>query len=415
MSGARGHRRIRASSLLGGAVVILGAACAAPADAAPTSAAPLSDAARILELEHRIDERDALIRKLEQRVERLEREQAARGPVAPAGPGAAVPAQAQAAPQAQPAGPPPQAVAQAQRPAPPGGQPPAPSGPGAFTVSEEDAQRALERALVQTGAALLPRGKIEFVPSVVYQYQELSTPGAVALTTTGQVLITENVLRVTQVQAGVLFRAGLPWNMQIEVGAPYDYKSNTVVTRVNGAGLSETGPGVHGFGDPSVSLTKQVLTEGDVRPALFVNLGYNPNLGQVKESIPLGKGFDQLSAGFTAVKRQDPLVFTGGFGYIRSRQDNGLRPGDEYIASAGLLFAVSPQTSLQFSQQLIYYGKDSFNGAGVAGSERVAGIFNAGLLSVLGRNRVITFSVGIGETAAAPNFVIQMSMPIRLN
>ena len=313
--------------------------------------------------------------------------------------------------------PPTQTGAQAQRPPTPGAQAPS-GGPGSFSVSEEDAQHALERALVQTGAALLPRWKVEFVPSVVYQYQEVSTPGQLAIVTTTtppQFLITENILRVTQVQASALFRVGLPWDMQLEVGAPYDYKSNTVVARLNGAGLSETGPGVHGFGDPSVSLTKQVLSEGDLRPGLFLNVGWNPKLGQVKESIPLGKGFDQIIAGFTAVKRQDPLVFTGGFSYIRSRENNGVRPGDEYVAAAGLLFAVSPQTSLQFSQQLIYYGKDSFNTTSVPGSDRVAGIFSAGILTVLGRNRVITFSVGIGETAAAPNFLVQMSMPIRLN
>jgi hypothetical protein len=418
---------MKAHTILGAAAGVFGAlspvasprAAASPAaDAAAVSTAGsdsrVSDAALIKQLEQRLDERDAVIRDLMARVQRLESHDAARGG-APSGPSA--PQQAQAAPPppaAGAAGAPP-AVAQVSPPGAPGAPGAPKPGPGQFEVSEEAAQRALERALVQTGAALLPAGKFEFVPSVTYQYQRISSPGQIVLTTEGTVLITENLIRATQVQANALVRMGLPWGMQLEVGLPYDYKDTTLVVRAGGAGLTAAGPGVSGIGDPSVALTKQLLVENDQRPGLFANIAYNPNVGQVKQTIPLGKGFNSLTAGITAVKRQDPLVFTGGFSYVYSWENKGVRPGDQYIASFGLLLAVSPETSLRFGQDLIFYGKDSFNGRALPGSNRKAGIFDAGIVTVLGRNRVISFSIGIGETQDAPDFVVQLAMPIRLN
>lgn len=389
---------------------------AAPAHAHARKA-HVSDAARVRELERRLDERDALVRDLQARVERLERGQPGQATAA-AGPAKAAPRMAQVAAPPAPGNAPAPAIAQVSPAAPQAqaqaqAQPKA--GPGQFTVSEEAAQHALERALVQSGAALLPRGKFEFVPSVTYQFQRTSTPGQLVLTTDQRVLITENVLRSTQVQATALFRVGLPWNTQLEFGAPIDYKDNTLISRVGGSGLTETGPSVFGVGDPSVALIKQILVEGDVRPGLFANVGWNPNLGQVKEALPLGKGFNQFSAGLTAVKRQDPLVFTGGFNYLRSTENNGLRPGDQYIANFGVLLAVSPETSLQFGQQLTFYGKDSFNGRAIPGSDRTNGLFTAGVLSVIGGRRVISMSLGIGETTDSPNIVVQVAMPMRLN
>jgi hypothetical protein len=81
----------------------------------------------------------------------------------------------------------------------------------------------------------------------------------------------------------------------------------------------------------------------------------------------------------------------------------------------GVLLAVSPETSLQFAQQFIFTDKDVFNGRSIPGSNRTEGIFSVGLLSVLGRGRVISFSVGIGETEDSPNVVFQIATPIRLN
>ena len=442
------------NALLGAAAAMVGAispigsssAWADPGADAPVSTAPqapdVSAAARIKQLEERIDQRDAIIRDLEARVERLEREAAARGSAAPASgvganqaqtaqaqtaqtqtaqppPAAGAPTQSAAAGPAQPppANAPAQATAQSP-PAPPSSQQAsatAKPGPGQFEVSADAAQHALERALVQTGAALLPAGKFEFVPSLTFQYQTISTPAQIALTSSGQVLITESVLRNTQVEASGLLRAGLPWNSQLEVALPLDFKRDDIATRVNRSGLADSAVNVAGVGDFAISLTKQVLIEGDVRPGLFVGVGWNSNLGQVKHNIPLGTGFDEFTGSVTIVKRQDPLVFQAGFTYEYSLEHNGLTPGQLFIPTVGLLFAISPETSLGFSQQLEFGQKAYFHGLAVPGSEQTIGIFRIGLLSILGKGRVVNFSVGIGETPDSPNVSVQLAFPIRLN
>ena len=404
------------------------------ADAPLAQASPGSDAAKIRELQKRIDQRDAVIRDLMRRVERLEHDQATRGtagsasvptassqgakklspstasgqaPPVAAAPGTTRTAATTQTPTAQ--------AAPAPAQAPPDSSQPAKPGPGQFDVSEEAAQHALERALVQTGAALLPSGTLEFVPSLTYQYQRLSVPGQIALTSGGSILITENLTQSNQVQANALLRAGLPWGMQAEIGVPWDYKRLTVASRANGAGLSEQAIDVQGLGDPSISLTKQILSESDLRPGLFLSGGWNSNLGQVKHKLPLGTGFNEVLAGFTAVKRQDPLVFTGGFTYEKSLEHNGLKPGDQYIANLAMLLAVSPETSLRFNQQITFGNQSTFRGKPIPGSEKTAGTFSFGLLSILGRGFVVDFTAGIGETPDAPNFFIQLGFPIRLN
>jgi hypothetical protein len=436
---------MRGHCILGAAAVVMGALsplAALPAEAAETNATAAStpasrpaetDAERVKELEKRLDQRDAVIRDLQQRVERLERGQTAHVAVAPPAPGPA-PAQAQTAQASKPAPPPTgggsQAVAQAAPPrAPPTAPPaaaqgtapgsaqgaPAPPGPGQFTVSEEAAQHALERALVQSGAALLPRGKFEFVPSLIFQYQRVSTPGQIALTPQGAVLISENLLRNTQVQGQALLRAGLPFNSQLEIALPWSYRDSDVITRVGGAGLSETGVNGFGVGDLAIALTKQILTDTDQHPGLFANIGWNSNYGDVKGKLPLGTGFTEWSAGLTAVKRQDPLVFTASFAYIYTVQNKGVKPGEQYIPTFGILLAVSPETSLQIGQQFIFQDKFIFNGRAIPGSNRTEGILSVGLLSILGRGRVINVSVGFGETPDTPNVIFQVSMPLRLN
>jgi hypothetical protein len=387
--------------------------------AAVAQASPTSDAEKIEQLQQRIDRRDVIIRDLLQRVESLERERSG-GADSRTDPPSAAASAAAATSQASTSPPQPTQLstqtAQASAPAAP--QPPsepAPAGPGSFAVTDEDAERALERALVQTGAALLPLGRFEFVPSLTYQFRRDAQPGQIALTTDGGVLITENVTRSTQVEANALIRVGLPWDAQAEIGIPFDYKSLGVTSSANGAGLSEQTVDVQGLGDVSFSLTKQILAAGDVRPGLFMGGGWNSDFGQTKRSLPLGTGFHELSVGLTAVKRQDPMVFTLGFTYQDTLEKNRLKPGDQYITSLGVLLAVSPETSLRFGQQISFGGRDAFNGVPIPGTEKTSGIFTFGLLSILGRGLVINLNGGIGETPDAPDLFMQLAFPIRLN
>jgi hypothetical protein len=117
----------------------------------------------------------------------------------------------------------------------------------------------------------------------------------------------------------------------------------------------------------------------------------------------------------TAVKRQDPLVFTAGFTYQNTLENNGYKPGDQYTPSVGLVLAVSPETSLRFSQQISFTRADEFHGRPVPGTQRTIGILSFGLLSILGRGLVVNVTGGVGETHDAPDLFMQVALPIRLN
>jgi len=412
-------------TLFGGALIVIGG-LVSPAWSTETSES--SDATKIIELQRRLDQRDALIRNLMRRVDKLEREEAARHTAA---------SQTTPRPPKQ-AGPPPASSGEGSSPAPvraataPGpsptrqpvqqqqqstGEPAAAeaSGPGQFTVNPEAAEHALERALVQTGAGLLGPWQAELVPSLTFQHNDISRPDQVVLTTTPSLLVAERRVRTTQIEAAGLLRLGLPWDSQVEVSLPYDYKSLSNTDRLSGAGLFDQISDAAGFGDPSLTLTHQLLAEREWRPNLFLSGSWNSNLGQTEKNLPLGTGFDEFKVGLTATKRQDPLVFTSSFSYQASLENKGVQPGDQYTTSLGMLFAVSPETSLQFSQQITFVKPFYVRNLKVPGSDQFSGIFNAGVLSILGPGLVINFLASMGETPDAPDLTLQLSMPIRLN
>jgi hypothetical protein len=385
--------------------------------ASPQSPARTADTPTIRELRKRLDERDALIRDLLRRVGRLESQSAAHAPPnmspANAGPSKAAkgssPAGAsdsrQSAPQNPPQPPPQQTSAPAA----------AKTEPGEFAVSEEAAQRALERALVETGNLVLQPGKLEFVPSIAYQFRQASLPGQIALTTGGSVLVTESVIRSTQLEAGTLLRVGSPWDSQVEIGVPYEYKRLSNTSRVLGSGLSDQATTSVGFGDPTLTLIKQVTREREWWPGIFASGAWDSNFGETRKRIPLGTGFTEFRAGVTAIKRQDPLVFTAGLTYQTALKNNNVAPGDQYSPAVGMLFAVSPETSLRVAQQLTFVRKANVGDKPVPGSEQTYGIFTFGALSILGRGLVVDFTANVGETRDAPDLLVRLAFPIRLN
>jgi hypothetical protein len=115
------------------------------------------------------------------------------------------------------------------------------------------------------------------------------------------------------------------------------------------------------------------------------------------------------------VKRQDPLVFTAGFSYQNDFVKNGLVPGNQFSPTVGMIFAVSPETSLQFNQQLTFVQNYKLRGAILPGSGQLEGIFQAGVLSILAPGLVANLTVAVGETPDAPNLTIVLSFPITFN
>lgn len=286
-------------------------------------------------------------------------------------------------------------------------------GPGQFEVSPEAAQHALERALVQTGALLLRPGKFEFVPSETVQLNHVSRPDQVVRTSTGALLVTQDMQRSTLLETQALLRVGLPWDSQIEFSTSFDHTSLTTNERISGGFLGSSSINGSGLGDSSITVIKQIHKEGDWLPGLFIS--GTGNIGQQNHGLALGSGYDWLRGSITAVKRQDPLVFTAGFSYQTDFSYHGLEPGDQYTPSLGMLFAISPETSLQFGQQVTFAKDLKLRGATVPGSSQVEAAFQAGVLSILAPGLVVDLSAAVGETPDAPDLTVQFALPIRLN
>jgi hypothetical protein len=289
----------------------------------------------------------------------------------------------------------------------------APQQQGQFEVSPEAAQHALERALVQTGLLLLRPGQFEIVPSATYQVYQYAQPDQLVLTSTGSVLVSQDQLRTSLVQSQVLGRVGLPWEAQLEVALSYDLASTTTTTQVVGTNLASRTVTANGLGDSSVTLIKQITHEGEWMPNIFVSGSFN--LGQQEDGLPLGFGYDYFKAAVVAVKRQDPVVFTAGFAYQTNLSSHGILPGDQFIPSVGMLFALSPETTLQALQEIAFVNGTKFHGETVPGSSQVEGIFQAGILSILAPGVVVNLTAAVAETPQTPDLTVQLSFPIRFN
>ncbi|TVR83585.1 MAG: hypothetical protein EA405_03845 [Rhodospirillales bacterium] len=401
--------------------------------------------ALLRELLLKLEERDAVISELRRRLDALERRvestppaterTAAAAPAPEPGPAAtsaspSAPAQAPAAPPPRQASAPaatapgPQAAsaATASAPATPGSSlggtaPEAEqqraSGPGAFEVDEEAAERALERTLTAAGALLLRPGRAEIEPSFVYTRQEDKLGTFVDVPGPGAGILEARDLkqRRNDFRFGLDLRVGLPWDSQFEFGVPYRYQGRETVV----AGFDSTSRSAHGFGDIRVGFAKTVLREDRWWPDLVARVRWDADTGQTRNNQPLGQGFHQFGGSLTAIKRQDPLAFVGNAFYRKSFSSGEFEPGDEYGFSIGTVLAASPETSLQASLLQSFSRSQAFNGQKIPGTDQVSSVLTVGASSILGKGVLLSFTAGVGLTDAAPDYFVGFSIPIAFN
>jgi hypothetical protein len=373
----------RSGSVAVALVVGLVAADPRPAQAQATPATPT-----IEELQRKLDERDAIIADLLRRVEALER-------AAPATPTEVTPPPKQGREVAAPT----------------------PSAPrakiGAIEVTEEKVERALERALVQVGALLLPVGTAQIGPNFSYVRQEVDTP--VFLTQEGEQFLAADEVRRDSLEASLTLFAGLPFDSQLELDVPYQYSNESTVTRVRFAARLEEERDASGFGDVSVGLAKTLLREGDWWPDLIGRVQWDTNSGETEDGISLGTGFHEIRGSLTAVKRQDPLVFVGGVSYETTFERSGVDPGAEFGFSIGTVLAASPETSLRFFLNQTFINEVELDGREIPGTDQAIGTFTFGVSSILAARVLFDITAGIGLTEEAADYFVNVSLPIRFD
>jgi hypothetical protein len=291
--------------------------------------------------------------------------------------------------------------------------------PGQVQVSEEAAATALDRALVQRGAVLLPPGAVQVEPSLALVRLEAEEPAFLVQGAGGGVASTVAVQglreRGSRLTAGLGLRIGLPLEAQLTLDMPYRYVDTSIVGRAASGELRDRGRDVAGFGDLAVSFDKQLLRERGWLPDLVAGLTWNTDTGQTEHGVDLGSGFDEITAGLTASKSQDPLVFVAGLSYTHAFEEGGAEPGDVYGLSLGAVLAASPETSLRFFFDQGFVQRAEIDGEGVPGSDTWVGLLSIGASSILSRRVLLDAELGIGLTESAPDYTFRVSLPIQFD
>ena len=273
--------------------------------------------------------------------------------------------------------------------------------PGApNSLADEDANRALERILVQRGGLVLAPGSFELVPELSFTYS-----GSSALRNRSEIF-----------RSAVGVRAGLPGDMQVQARIPY------LVRRSASFGSSS------GIGDLEVGLTKELLRERGDRPSVLVGAQWTVPTGKsgIAESVRLpsttqsgavGGGFHVLQAGVTAVKKDDPLVLVGSLAYAVTFQERfssaHIKPGDVLAAGLGAILAASPETSIGLTANLAYASDLKLNGEGLARTNQLIGTAGVEFAKILTENAVLNLATEFGVTDDAPDLRIVVSVPFR--
>lgn len=257
--------------------------------------------------------------------------------------------------------------------------------PGRVVVDPARAERALERSLVQTGGLLLRPGRLELEPSLRQGRREGVDSD------------------FDDFSVDLALRWGLPLDSQLELGLPYHHvREETPLNSGDTASVS-------GVGDLRIGLAKTVMREAGSRPDVIARLTWDTRTGEDEDRI--SSGFDELRVSFTAIKRQDPLVFVGGLAYEHAFEQDDVQPGDAIMPSFGAFVAMSPQTSMRFVLSQSF--RQETDGATEPGTDETAAAFTVGGSSLLARGVLLDLAVDIGLTRDTDDFAVRLALPIR--
>ena len=393
-------------------LVVLGTALPGSTPARARPAKPT-----IEQLQKEIRQRDAMIRSLVRRVENLERhigsgDSASASQAAPATRTAArsragpPPAQTEVA-ALEPDEPAPAAAKPAKtQPASSAGQTQqaartSPPGPGQFEVSEDAAERALERTLVATGNLLVPSGFAEVEP--LFGYTRRETPALVLFN-----------LNRNEFNWALAARLGLPWESQFEIELPYNLVQQQITNAFVSPVQQVSNRWGNSFGDVAVGLAKTFVHESGWVPDLLGRVSYEiPTGPENSNGVPLSSRRNNLAFSLTGTKRQDPLVFVATGGYTKAFQTGQINPGDQINFQTGAFLGTSPETTLRGVLQENFLQNIRIHDVTLRGSDSVQSILNFGASSILGRGLLVDLQVGLGLTNAAPKYSVILSSTYR--
>ncbi|MGC2201333.1 MAG: hypothetical protein WA633_14470, partial [Stellaceae bacterium] len=281
--------------------------------------------------------------------------------------------------------------------------------PGQFEVSEEAAERALERTLVATGNQLVPFGFAEIEPLFSYTRREATTLLAIAATPTQTVAVNFGVNRNELVPATDL-RVGLPYESQVEFFLPWNFDNQQTTNNAVQPAQQVDNRWGNAVGDLTVGAAKTFVHESGWIPSILGRVSYEIPTGPLfANRTPLAGGQSRLNLSVTAVKRQDPLVFVGTGGYTKAFQASQINPGDQSNFSLAAFLATSPETTLRGVLSQTFLQNLTINDVEFRGSNTVQSLLTFGASSILGRGILVDLQVGFGLTNPAPKYTVVLS------
>lgn len=253
---------------------------------------------------------------------------------------------------------------------------------------EED--RALERALVRQGLSILPSGRWELTPGIVWAHTGSDATRS----------------RSDDYIATLDARVGLPWNTMLGIGVPYYIEADREIGENSG------------FGDLSLSVWKQFLAQSDKYPSLVGSLSYNAPTGEdAAGPIPLGSDFHSFRFNLNTSKSIDPLVLYGdlfySYTFSEDFDDIKIQPSDAIGIRGGASLAITPDITGNLGLRISFLDELESDGEKVQGTDQTIGFLEVGMGYLLNRRSFLSFSADIGITDDSPDLILGISIPTR--
>jgi hypothetical protein len=297
------------------------------------------------------------------------------------------------------------------------------------------AERAEDLLLVERGAILLPKGRLQIEGSL--DYTRFSGPRVVLSGLTLFEAIHIGLIRVEQLERDVLTAAataryGITNRLQADVRVPVVYRTDGEVRGIGTDQQTERRTWITDIGDVSARLSYQAwIGNGYLIPdvilraeALFPTgqdpfgisrVEIEPGVVRLKHP-PTGDGFYQAGGGGSLVWRVDPVVFyTGGTYTHRFERDVGdpfgvIAPGATIQAFAGLNMRMTDRIGLNLSFIDQISLETERNGEKQPGTRVHDGRFVIGTSLAVNPHWSFLGSAGIGLTSDAPDFQFTLSL-----
>nr|WP_237212747.1 transporter [Ruegeria lacuscaerulensis] len=250
--------------------------------------------------------------------------------------------------------------------------------------------RALERALVRRGNAVLAPGVIEITPSITWAYS-----GRDAVNSTDESII-----------------GGLDARMGLQNGWMIGARTSLWNRDISGFGSND------GLGDTELTVWKEI-GRGGSDPSIVASLSYSAPTGDdfSQDLVPLGSGFHELAGRLSVVKTIAPVALFGDISYRYRFSDhfNGVKVerAPEYGLGFGGSLAITPDVSSSVSLRYLFEDDVKSDGVSVPGTSMTTGILDFGLGVVLKRDLFLNLNAAFGVTDDAPDTVLSVSAPFR--